>query len=273
MTERRQLQSRRRRLQIDGKQVTNYLSNTRTAATRKLLMAGILCLVFPLALAQQVLKIGHSDYSAVPNDVTMKIVAKAAEQAHLQIEFLSLPLARSAAMANNGEIDGELIRIADIAQMFPNLMIVPTPIYRDGTAVYFKNPKYMKSSRHELSQLKTVILQNLYVARKHTQGMQVEEASNEENAFNMLMNDRVDQFITLHGNAEAAIKHLKIRVTRHPNYWRYENFYFILNKKHEDLVPVFNKEFKKLQANQFIHETYVAAMKAKGLKELAPPLP
>ena len=253
--------------------MTHYLSNTRTARVKKFLMAGIFCLASPLALAQQVLKIGHSDYSPVTNEVAMKIVTKAAEQAHIQLEFLSLPLARSAAMANNGEIDGELIRIADITKMFPNLMVVPTPIYREGTAVYFKDPKYLKSSRQELSQLKTVILQSLYVAKKHTQGMTVFETSNQESAFNMLTNERVDQFITLHVDAEAAIKQLQIQVVRHPNYWRYENFYFILNKKHENLVPLFDKELKKLEANQFIHATYVAAMKAKGLKELAPPLP
>lgn len=253
--------------------MTNHLSNTRTARVGKFLITGILCLAPTLALAQQVLKIGHSDYSPVTNEVAMKIVTKAAEQAHIPLEFVSLPLARSAAMANNGEIDGELVRIADVAKMFPNLMIVPTPIFRDGTAVFFKDPKYLKSSRQELSQLKTVILQSLYVAKKHTQGMTVSETSNQENAFNMLMNERVDQFITLHVDAEAAIKQLQIQVTRHPNYWRYENFYFILNKKHENLIPIFDKEFKKLEASQFIHATFVAAMKAKGLEVLAPPLP
>ena len=236
-------------------------------------MAGILCLASPFVVAQQVLRIGFSDYPAVTSEVAMKIVTKAADEAHIKVEFMPLPLPRSAAMANSGEIDGELIRIADITRTFTNLMIVPTPIYRDGTAVYFKDPKYLKSSREELSQLKTVILQSLYVAKKHTQGMTVFETSNQESAFNMLMNERVEQFITLHVDAEAAIKQLQIQVTRHPNYWKYENFYFILNKKHEDLVPVFDKEFKKLEASQYIHATYLAAMKAKGLKELAPPLP
>lgn len=246
---------------------------TQAKTTRYLLSAGAICLCAPLAVAQQVLKIGTAEYVAVTSEVASKIVVKAAEQAHIKIEFLPLPLIRSAAMANKGEIDGELMRIADITTLFPNLMIVPTPIFRDGTAIYFKDPKYLKSSRQELNQLRTVIVQGLFVAKKHTQGMKVEEASNEENAFNMLLNERVDQFVTLHLDAEAIVKRLKLPVTLHPNYWKYENFYFVLNKKHKDLVPVFDKEFKKLEASKFIRNTALTAFKAKGIKELAPPLP
>src|SRR5438445_2206120 len=69
---------------------------------------------------------GFEKISAIPE--VEDFVTKALAEEGIQVDFMPLPLARSTALVNKGELDGEMIRAASIVEKNPNLILSSKPL-------------------------------------------------------------------------------------------------------------------------------------------------
>lgn len=94
----------------------------------KLLACLLGCVLLVPAHAQQVLQIGRTDFPSPLSDIVERVMTEALQRRGLSAQYIRVPLPRSIAMANDGALDGDLLRIADAAKQFTNLLSVPTPV-------------------------------------------------------------------------------------------------------------------------------------------------
>jgi polar amino acid transport system substrate-binding protein len=81
-------------------------------------------LALPAALPRLVMVVSAGTARS-PNGVALRMIyGEAGRRIGYQIELLPLPTSRATAMSDNGEVDGELNRVADYASTHPNLLRV-----------------------------------------------------------------------------------------------------------------------------------------------------
>ena len=205
----------------------------------RLLPAAVLAALFAAAPAgAQTLIIGRVDASSMLYDVCERIVLEAARRAGIALSFRRLPLPRSPAMANAGEIDGDLCRSERVVSDNPNLVAVPTPVTTKTFAVYSQHAALARNTRDDISRMRLVYPRGDYTAEASTRDMNRTEAPNADAALAML-GDRADAAILQYDIVEEILGRPPRRagITRWKQAWVSSPVYFILNKRHAALVP------------------------------------
>ncbi len=101
-----------------------------------LLVLGASLLLAGAALAQTV-RIGSWDRTDDPLTTGSEaVLVRAYAELGLKVEFVDLPIRRAMGMLQNGELDGNLHRIAAIAEDSPTLLRLSTPIKAKVVRVY-----------------------------------------------------------------------------------------------------------------------------------------
>jgi len=236
------------------------------------IVIGLLALLGPsLALAQQVLQIGRTEFPSPLSDVVERVVSEALSRRGLSAQFNKMPLLRSINMSNEGALDGELLRIADAAKSFQNLVPVPTPVAMTHVAIYGNDPALVNLPRQELAKLKVGLTRGTLILVKHSEGMSVTDTQTLGTTLAMLKNKRFDIAMMIYVDAELEIaKNNMTGFARRPSYWASEPVYFYLNKKHSALVPTIDSALQEMQKAGLINKYYAEGMRKIGVKDLAP---
>lgn len=245
------------------------------AFTRRTLCSSLggaaLALVVGSAAAQQVLQIGRVEFPSPLSDIAEGVVKEAFKRSGLQPEFKRLPLSRSVAMANEGSVDGELMRISDAVKNFPDLVPVPTPVVMSDVAIYSMDEKVAKLPRAEQRKRKVGLTRGTLILVKHSQGMDVTDTQSISTAFEMLANGRFDMTMMVFLDAELEIARRGLQnVHRRPHYWASEPLYFYLNKKHAALVPKINAALLDMQKEGVIKKIFRDKLDLLGIAPLLP---
>lgn len=196
---------------------------------------------------------------------------EALQRRGLSAQYIRVPLPRSIAMANDGALDGDLLRIADAAKQFTNLLSVPTPVAMTHVALYSKDARLLSLPRSEIAKRKFGLTRGTLVLVKHSMGMAVTDTQTILGTIDMLQSDRFDIAMMIHIDAELELA--KGNVTgfaRRANYWASEPVYFQLNKKHEALVPIINSALQEMQAEGLIAKYYEEGLQKIGVRALRP---
>jgi polar amino acid transport system substrate-binding protein len=237
----------------------------------KLLFALLGFLVLFPAQAQQLLQVGRTDLESPISEIVERVVNEALRRRGLSAQYQLMPLPRSIALANDGALDADLLRIADVAKQFPNLVMVPTSVAVVYVALYSRDPKLLTLPRAEIAKLRIGLPRGIIILVKNSVGMNVSDSQTVFKAFDMLRNDRFDIAMLPHIDAELEMaKHAITGIARRPSYWAAEPVYFYLNKKHQALVPVIDSALQEMQKEGLINKYYEEGLQKINVKLLKP---
>ncbi|CAN5146363.1 hypothetical protein BH11PSE9_BH11PSE9_18580 [soil metagenome] len=224
------------------------------------------------------LTIGRQQDDAPLAEVSVAVLTEAFRRAGMGVVFRRLTLPRSIDMANSGEVDGDLHRIAFVVEQYPNVMVVPTPINRVDVAVYGLSAALAGMSRAEVKRLPVTIQRGIFVLQKYSSGMQVSDTFTADSAFEMLLNGHTDLVMLPYADAELRLARKNggsavapyAGIVRWPFLWASEPLYLVLNRRHSALVPRLDDALREMQKEGFIQREYREILQARNIPLLEP---
>ena len=218
--------------------------------------------------AGEVLTIGRQVDASASSDVSERVMTEALARAGIGVVFKRLPLPRSIEEANEGTIDGDLQRVADVSAAYPNLVVVPTAINRIDVAVYGASPSIADKTRAEVHKLRIAVTRGSVGLVRLTQGMTVVNASTRDAAIEMMVNGRADITMGAYIDIQPRIRDGALKgLYVWPYVWFSGPMYFTLNRRHEALVPRINAVLQRMAQDGVIDRYY-----EEGLRSLKLPL-
>lgn len=175
---------------------------------------------------------------------------KAYRQLGLDISIQTYPAKRALKMANNGIVDGEMLRVKGIELDFPNLLRIPVPLCSVISTLVVKN-EVNANNWDDLKKYRFGTVVGFPYQKKTIEkyGLTTVEVTKNDKLIELLLVDRVDAIFLsqkqssdlIHNNAKRAFKTLK-------NFNREVNFYHYLHKKHIALVPLITQELRLMES-------------------------
>ncbi len=223
------------------------------------------------ACSAQTVTIVRQDIETPLVNISEAVAREAFRRAGLTLVLRRASMAQSIELANAGEVDGELHRIADVVKQYPNLVVVPTPINTVDVGIYGAREDFARKSRAELRKETVVIQRGIFALQKATQGMAVTDTQTPSSAFDMLLNGRVDAAVLPVINTEYNLVDLGVKgIVRWPYLWASEPLHLLLHKRNANLVPRIEGALAAMQREGLIRRYYSDVLRARGIVELKP---
>ena len=222
-----------------------------TTFNRHLMMSLWYCFLTVMTIAashtyaQTALQI--STYQSSLSQHLSPLVTLAYQNINQPITISYIPSYRSLKLVNQGAMDGELYRVADINKRYPNLIIVPVPLYYIKLTAYAKSDAIIIDGWRSLSAYHLGIIRGVELVNKQTISMHRTIADNHSQLFNMLQNDRIQIALSARFSAtpilnalkDSEIKALKPAILSVP-------VYHFVHKKNQHLIPALTKALENL---------------------------
>ncbi|CAN5914349.1 hypothetical protein BH11PSE8_BH11PSE8_19320 [soil metagenome] len=204
------------------------------------------------------------------SDVSVMVVTEAFRRAQIGLTFRRLSLARQIELANSGEIDGDVHRIAMVADKYPNLVMVPTSTNRVDVAIYGSEPWLASITREGISKLSVVLQRGIFVLSKYNTSSNTAEAQTVAGALDMVLNRRVDVAMLPYTDVEVRTESPRASdLVRWPYLWASEPMYLLLNRRNAALVPRINEALLQMKQEGFIEAAYRDTLARHQIKTLA----
>lgn len=196
---------------------------------------------------------------------TQAVLAHAYAQAKQELEFVELPSRRALILLTQGELDGNIFRIASLAQEYPNLYRVETPVTTVEIRVYSVDAQRQIDHWAQLDGLRVAYLRGtLLIERNLPTGSQRIESASLADMFRLVASGAADVVVTSdpaqsppHPLARAAgLTRLDARLASTP-------LHHYLLGKHQELGQRLNLVLKKMAASGEMQ-----AIRAKAVKAL-----
>ncbi|MDY0746535.1 transporter substrate-binding domain-containing protein [Paucibacter sp. R3-3] len=218
------------------------------------------------------IRIGRTDYTSILVDIEERILTEAFRRFGSTCDFVRLPLLRLIEMANDGAVDADIGRISEVAQRFPNLIMVPTPNCRTEVAVYGAMPDFATRTRSSIAGMRIGIVRGVFVLDKYTQGMNLVVVQDHFALTNMLMERRIDAAVAIYLDTEIQLRKKAIPgLVRWPYYWAAEPLHVLVHKRHAELVPKLDGALAQMTKEGLTKRYYLEGLKSIGLEPLLPP--
>ncbi len=168
----------------------------------------------------------------------------------ITVEVTPLPGKRAQYVANSGMKDGEIMRIRSYGDEALNTVRVPTPYYYLETMPFvLKSSGIVIKNRQDLTKYRLAKIRGVKHTNNITKGLsKVYDMNSTEKMFKLLINNKVDVVLTntIDGNLTIARLGLnKVIAMKKP--LAELSLYHYLHKKHQHLVPVIDKEIKRMK--------------------------
>jgi polar amino acid transport system substrate-binding protein len=202
--------------------------------------------------------------------VASEILQEAYQQLGIEVVIESVPQARSLILSNDGEIDGEIARIAGLEAQYPNLVMVPVVlIEQEGMAFTRQDKAFLLNGWDSMQPYSIVYMNGVKWSEEGTQGMdRVVMVTQPEQMFQMLEMGRADVALAPRLSGTLVIKQLgytDIQPLEPPLI--VNKLYHYLNIKHSAvLLPQITAVLEKMEASgrlREIREQTIAAMLEK----------
>ncbi len=180
--------------------------------------------------------------------ISSKILEKAYSRAGIKIQPVFLNLEESLQQSNAGITDGELARIEQITQLYPNLRQVPISVISVEAVAFSTNPSLIIDRWDDLQGHKVAIIKGAKFIEIATAKLPVEKVLTPQEAFERLDKGLVE-IVVVPKLAGWSIIHKK----------RYRNIrmvsaslkkmklYHFVHKKNSHLIPLIYPHLKKMQ--------------------------
>lgn len=174
------------------------------------------------------------------------------------------PGERAIMSANSGLTDGELGRVAGVAQGYPNLVMIPVPITYGEPIVFTHNTRFEIKGWESLRPYSIGYVRGTKVIEKHTRGMTLVPVTTMVQAFKMLATDRTDLVVEdrLGGLVMVHQLGLKNIIVLTPPLLTVPIYHY-LHKKHHVLIPQMETTLRKMEQDRTIQ-----AIKESVMQEL-----
>lgn len=196
------------------------------------------------------------------NDAAEVVIKEAYRRANINVAFKIFPDKRSLIKVNDGEIDGDVLRGKHITQKYPNLLIVPVPIFTVKIHAFSNGKKLIINNWNDFQSYKLAYRVGVNIIEKNTKGMNVELVENEIQAFQLLATGRTEVVIEFYFNALKAISQLSKNNFHTEKIVKIEPAliedigFHVLHKKNESIIPKLTEVLTELRQSGFIKNVY-----------------
>lgn len=170
----------------------------------------------------------------------------------IEIGITPFPGERAQLEANQGNKDGEIMRIWSYGDENDQSVRVPTPYYYLETVAFsLTKNKLSVESREDLKKYKLAIIRGVKHTNNITRGLtNVYVMNSTESMFKMLLNEKVDIVLTNSLDGEVVLKRLGLehKVTGAKPLATLPLYHYI-NQKNRNLVPLINAEILRIRNN------------------------
>ena len=207
---------------------------------RRAFLASLLVLLLQqTAAAQPVIRIAR--IADIPDQyVGGEILRAIYRRLAIAIELVDLPSKRALALSSTGAIDGEVHRIANVANEYPTLIRIAPPINYIEPAAFTTSLQFEVRGWDSIKDYSVGIVRGVGSSERGTQGMaRVTAASGLENLIRMLDAGRFDVMVSDLFSGRVAVKKLKLESRIRPLSPVIEriDIYHYLHERHRDLAP------------------------------------
>lgn len=183
--------------------------------------------------------------------IAAKITAEAFHRIGHKAEFLVLPSERALQSADSGHTKGDLVRMAGIEKLYPNLVQVQEPLLNYDTVAFTKGLGFKVDGWESLRPFRLCILRGNKLAEIGTEGMDRTFANDVPQSIMMLGAGRCDAAILgyivwpeIDRLQVGPLRSLDPPVSSVP-------LYLYLNKEKADLAPRLAQALRQMQADGF----------------------
>jgi len=188
-------------------------------------------------------------------EISTEILLYAYDQIGQPIEIVPLPDERSLLWSNSGHIDGEVLRIAAVTSMYPNLVRVPVAIDKFEAMAFTKRKDVEIKNWGSLHPYSILLRIGTKFAERGTRGMNVRAFPTNKEVFDALHRGRYDIAVASRLTGMYEIKRLgltEVSVVEPPLADYY--LYHYLNEKHESIIPKITLELEQMEKNGMIEK-------------------
>jgi len=233
-------------------------------ARRVLAIGGLLCALAGAVRAETVITVSTNN-TPLDRAALEALSHEAFRRAGAAIRFVSLPSERSLHAANQGEVDGEGLRIAGLSGQYPNLVQVPERYIGISFVAFARDPAItLDRSWESLKPHRVAFINGWKLFEQQASGAAaVNKVDKAEQLFRMLDGGRVDLalYTLADGVALARAMGMTGVVPLKPALKDVDMFLY-LNRRHEALAPGIARALRDMKADGS-YARILGALKAK----------
>jgi len=201
--------------------------------------------------AQSVIKLAR--IADIPDQfVGGEILRAVYARLNISIEFADVPGKRALALSSDGELDGEVHRIANLAQTYPTLVQISPPINYIEPSVFTTTLRFDVKGWDSIRDYSVGIVRGVGSSEAGTRGMsRVTAATSLENMIQMLDAGRFDLMVTDLFSGRAAVRKLKLQshITALSPPLQRVYVYHYLHQRHRDLARRVEAVIREMDAS------------------------
>ena len=172
-----------------------------------------------------------------------------------EITIENRPAERSLKDANNGITDGDFFRVSDIGLLYPNLLIVPEPLYEMEFVAFSKMKELtLPNSWESLSEFNAgyvigwkIIEENIGDTHGHS------AVGSQEVLFKLLDANRIDVAVYSRYFGRQLISKFALKnIYMAPQSLAVKPMYLFMHKRHEELIPRLTEILKEMKAEKHL---------------------
>ena len=159
-------------------------------------------------------------------------------------------------MANEGQLDGEMMRTKGVLKIYKKLIPINVPLFTNAAYAIAVDPDIQVLDWEDLKDRRVGILNGLISIEDETAPYNITKGNSFEALFGMLLRDRVDVIVVpLFSAAQEVIKFNKIKELQihYPPLHTKEHFHFV-HEKHLKLVPQLTEILQDMKDEGFINK-------------------
>ncbi len=217
-----------------------------------LLLAGLAGLV----QGHQAVVLSTSENSPI-QDISVEVLSEAYQRLGYALDIRRVPNVRSLWLANSGQVDGEVSRIAGMEQEHEQLIRVPVAINRVEVAAFRINGAPGIERWEDLAGLQLVCVKGSRVVEKHLAAHKLpcQSVTHFPQSILMLQKGRVQVAVIPRVNGLAAIKSLGASdIVVSDQILAQEPLYHYLHRQHAALVPRLSEVLQEMAQSGRIEE-------------------
>ena len=226
-----------------------------------------LALNIPASAADKSLAFGATDEApAFAIEFLENVSSELFKQLGYSISVEKLPNARALSKANAGELDGDLARVHETHQFYPNLVIVDEPIFSLHVVMVTKSlykpiKNWQDLLPYRVGTIRGFILPKLRLDAMNHQ--QVSYSNNHDSLLKMLHNDRIDIAISYDTFILSNTQYANLKIEEESI--ESVDLYILLHKKHATLAKQATKVLANMKKDGS-YDTLLQKFKNKSLK-------
>ena len=182
-----------------------------------------------------------------------KILTEAYNRIGITIEFKNLPVERAIQMANDGIVDGDILRVEGIESDYPNLVRVPFAIRTDDTVAVTRNREIQITNWSSLQPYRVGYIRGIKdIEDQIIAGTKTEVVSSQTQLYQKLESGRTDIVIDARSQAEYSIKEYNLDnlIILEPPLISFSLYHYV-HKKNKDIIPSLTAALRQMNDEGF----------------------